>query len=74
MEVIPILNISIWSIVKGFVIFGMCLYLVFSLVVVRQVQLMTKTLEIGFEWPIKVLSFVHFLFAVAVLLFAIIIL
>ena len=50
------------------------LYIMFALVVIRQVQLMTATLEIGFDKQLKFLSVLHLLFAIGVLVFSIIIL
>lgn len=67
-------NINIWSIVKILSIVLLGMYLVFALVVVRQVKMMTKTLQIGFEAPAKMLSYIHLIFAVLVFLAAIIIL
>lgn len=72
MQPLPVINI--WPIVKIFVLFGLSLYLIFALVVIRQVQLMTKTIKMNFEAPVKLLAIIHFLFAVAVFLFALIIL
>ena len=66
--------ISIWLIFKIFLCFAIFLYVVFAFVIVRQVSIMLSTLELGFETPIKVLSWLHFLFAVAVLVLAILIL
>lgn len=74
METIPLLGISIWLIAKIFVLIGLLLYLAFSLVVIRQVQLMIETVEVGFEAPIKFLAYVHLAFAVLVLILALIIL
>ncbi len=74
MDIIPVFGISIWLLAKIFVIFALLIYTVFSLVVVRQVQLMTDTLEVGFEKEVRFLSFIHLLFAIAVLIFALIIL
>lgn len=73
-ETVPLIGITIWVIAKIFVIIVLGLYLVFALVVVRQVQLMTDTVEMGFEIPLKLVSFLHFVFAVGVLILAIIIL
>lgn len=69
-----ILSFSIWPIIKIFILILLVLYIIFAFVVVRQVQLMTKTLEVGFESQLKFLSLLHFLFAIAVLVFAILIL
>ncbi|HLD92459.1 MAG TPA: DUF5657 family protein [Patescibacteria group bacterium] len=69
-----IFSFSIWPIIKIFILFFLGIYIIFAFVVVRQVQLMTSTLEVGFEGQLKFLSFLHFLFAIAVFAFAIIIL
>lgn len=71
---VPIIGISIWPIVKILILILMTIYLVFAFVVVRQVQLMTDTLEVGFESQLRLLSFIHLLFAIAVLIFSILIL
>ena len=71
---IPVLGFTIWSVIKVLILIFLAIYVIFSLVLIRQVQLMTKTLEIGFETQLKFLSFIHFLFAVGVLAFAIIVL
>ena len=69
-----LVTLSVWSILRIFVLIFLGIYIIFSFVVIRQVQLMTQTLEIGFENQLKFLSFMHFLFAVAVFVFALIIL
>ncbi len=69
-----IISLSIWPVIKILVIILLGIYIVFAFVIVRQVQLMTDTLEVGFEKQLKFLSFLHFLFAIAVLIFSIIIL
>ncbi|KKQ76770.1 MAG: hypothetical protein UT00_C0033G0007 [Parcubacteria group bacterium GW2011_GWA1_38_7] len=71
---IPIIGISLWSILKIFILIVLALYIIFAVVVIRQVQLMTDTLEVGFEAQLRLLSFVHLLFAIAVLVFAVLIL
>ncbi len=68
------ISFSIWPIIKIFIIIFLSIYIIFALVVVRQVQLMTKTLEVGFENQLKFLSLVHLMAAVGVLIFAILIL
>lgn len=74
METIPIIGIQIWVIVKILAIILLGMYLVFSLVLVRQVKLMTDTIQLGFERTVRGLAFAHLAFAVMVLLAAIIIL
>ncbi len=69
-----ILSFSIWPIVKIFALLFLAIYIIFSIVIIRQVQLMTATLEIGFEGQLRFLSVLHFLFAVGVFVFGILIL
>lgn len=38
---------------------GMLFYLAFGVIVVRQVSLMSKTLEGPFNFPIKVIAWIH---------------
>lgn len=74
MDTLPILGIQIWVIIKILSIILLGMYLIFSLVVVRQVKLMTDTLQLGFESFARFLAYAHLIFAVLVLLAAIIIL
>lgn len=67
-------NFPVWGIAKVFVLFGMTMYVVFGFVLVRQVKLMTDTLQLGFEGMIKILSYVHLLITIAVFIFALLIL
>lgn len=71
---ITTVGLSIWSIVKILIFVFLLIYIVFAFVVVKQVKSMTVTLEVGFEKQLKLLSLLHLLFAIAVLVFAIIIL
>ncbi|MEK7472489.1 MAG: DUF5657 family protein [Patescibacteria group bacterium] len=64
----------IWSIIKVLILVFLLIYIIFAFVVVKQVKLMTVTLEVGFENQLKLLSIIHLLFAIAVLVFAIIVL
>lgn len=74
MQAVPLLGVSILLIAKIFTLFALVLYLIFALVVIRQVALMIDTLNVGFEAPIKLLAYFHLGFAVLVLLIALIIL
>ena len=69
-----LLGISFWAIVKIFVLILLAMYIIFSIVVVRQVQLMTKALEVGFETQLKFISLAHLIFAVIVFLISLAIL
>jgi hypothetical protein len=73
-DTIPIIGIQIWVIIKILSIVLLGMYLIFSLVLLRQVKLMTDTLKIGFESTARLLAFAHLTFAVFVFLTAIIIL
>ena len=66
--------ISIWLVAKVFLCFAIFLYVIFALVIVRQVSIMLATLELGFETPIRILSWLHLLFAIAVFVLALLIL
>ncbi len=68
------INFPIWTIVKAFMILALALYVVFALVVIRQVRLMTDTLEVGFEVFVRMLAVGHFIFSIVVLVLALIIL
>jgi hypothetical protein len=65
-------DFSIWFIVKIFIIIALFLYLVFALVVIKQVQMMLSTIEAGLATPLKFLSYIHLLFAVVILIIAIV--
>lgn len=58
---------GILLIIKIFALFGMSVYSIFALVVVKQVNHMTDTLEVGFETPLRIIAFAHFLLALGVL-------
>jgi hypothetical protein len=74
METLPIIGISMWVIVKSFALVLLGMYLIFGLVVVKQVKMMTTTLQLGFEAPIIMLGYIHLVSAILVFLAALIIL
>lgn len=69
-----LLGTSTWFLAKIGIIILLGMYSIFALIVVRQVKLMTDTLQLGFENTIRSLAYAHLIFAVLVLLSAIIIL
>jgi hypothetical protein len=71
---IPVLGIQVWIIIKIAALVLLGIYLIFAWVIVRQVRLMTSTLQLGFEAPVKFLSYIHMAFAIFVFLSALIIL
>jgi hypothetical protein len=70
----PIFGISIWLVIKIAALLLLAMYLVFALIMVRQIRLMTSTLSLGFDAPIILLGYIHLAFAVLVFLAALIIL
>jgi hypothetical protein len=69
-----LITLNIWTVVKWLMVLGLGLYAVFAVVAVRQVQLMSRTINGALEWPIKVLAGVHLGIAVVLLLAAVVIL
>lgn len=67
-------GLSVWDGVKWLMVLGLGLYVVFAVVAVRQVQLMSRTINGALEWPIRLLATVHLAVAVVVLLAAVVIL
>lgn len=73
MQALPLnVGVTIWVIVKIFFIIGLLVYNVFAIVVLRQAGIMTQTLKVGFELPIKLLAWIHLIFALSILIFAIV--
>ncbi|CAN5345894.1 hypothetical protein BH10PAT1_BH10PAT1_7370 [soil metagenome] len=71
---INLITNPLWEVVKLFFVIGISVYLIFALVVVKQIQIMSQTVRLGFELPIKILGVIHLLFALGLLIFAIIVL
>lgn len=71
---IPDLESGLFIGLEIFMISGLVVYLVFALVVVRQVNQMTDTLEVGFETPIRLAAWLHLIFAICTLLTALMVL
>lgn len=71
---IPLLGISLWLIAKIFVLFGLAIYLVFALVMIKQVKLMTSTLALTVDKYVTFLTYAHLVFAVLVFILALLIL
>lgn len=73
-QVLPIIGVSAWLIAKVLVLVALAIYGVFAFVVMRQIQLMIDTLEVGFEAPIRMLGISHFVFSLIIFVLALIIL
>ena len=71
---IPLLGISVWLIVKIMFLIAIGVYDLFAIVVLRQTQIMTDTLDMGFELPVRFLAIIHLLVAFGVFGLALIVL
>ena len=60
--------IDLWLIGKLFALLAFVVYVVFAGVVLRQVYLMTKTVSVGFELPLRTLAWAHLGLALLALL------
>jgi len=70
MEHIILGGFDTWIIVKVLALVLLGMYLVFALVVTKQVSLMIKTLNLGFNAPIRFMALLHLLFAIVVFIAA----
>lgn len=59
-------------IMKAIILLSLLFYIIFSFVVVRQVNKMTDTLEVGFEAPIRFFAAAHLLLSIGVFIFGVI--
>jgi hypothetical protein len=62
------LEAPIWGVAKLVILVGLLFYLVFAVVVIRQVQLMTKTVAGELDRTIRIVSWIHFALVVGVFL------
>jgi hypothetical protein len=69
-----VFNVSIWTVAKWLVEIALLVYLVFAIIVVRQVYMMTEAVKEKFNWIIKIISWIHLLFAILVILISLVIL
>lgn len=69
-----ILNFAVWDLTKVGLLVFLGLYLIFALLVVRQVQLLTSVLGTNFSPLFRAVALLHVLLALVVFLFALAIL
>jgi len=74
METIPLIGVSVWLVAKIFVLLFLGIYIVFGFVVIKQINLMLNTIDVGFSLPIRFLGWAHLLFSIGVFVLALIIL
>jgi len=65
-------NLDLWQIVKFVFLFGVVLYLVFAVVVIRQVKLMLDSLEIELEFLIRLIAWLYLFLVIGVFIIGII--
>lgn len=71
---LPIDEKVVWLMAKLVYLFGLLVYVVFAVVVARQVTMMINTLNGMLELPIRVLARVHLVLALGVLALALVVL
>jgi uncharacterized membrane protein (DUF485 family) len=74
MDTILLGGLNTWVLVKAFSLVLLGMYLIFSLVIVRQAKLMMDTLKVDSVTLPKTLAYLHLAFAVLVFLTAIVVL
>ena len=72
MGTFPFAGLSVWLVAKVFILIAIGIYLVFALVVIRQISLMIETVEVGFSFPIRLVCWLHLLFTIGVFLVALV--
>lgn len=66
-------NIFLFLVKVGIILF-LFVYVIFAGVVIKQVRMMTDTLDVGFETSIKFIVLMHFIFSIFVLILAFVLL
>jgi len=69
-----LLAIDIWQIGKIFVLIGLGVYLFFAFLIIRQVRLMTEIVEGILTHPLRVVSWLFFLFSIFVFILTLLVL
>ena len=61
---------AFYTLIKIGVIIFLFLYVLFAAIVIKQVRMMTETLEVGVEFQVKFIVFLHLVAAVGTLILA----
>lgn len=69
---INLINVDIWLVAKILVLVALGLYLLFALMIIKEVDLMNKTLKGIFNLPLRLIAILHFGLAVLVFIIALI--
>ncbi len=69
-----LLNLTFLDIVKWMFVVGLVIYVVFALIIVRQVKVMSEAVDCDANSLFQIMSWLHLLMAVLLVAFAIVIL
>jgi hypothetical protein len=69
-----LININFWNIAKILVLLALSLYFLFALMIVREVNLMNRTLIGVFNLPVRIIAWLHLIFSLVVFSLALVIL
>lgn len=64
-----VLDNFIFGLFKNLFIIGGIFYVIFAIVIIRQIQIMNRTLITTFSPVVRLLGYLHLIFAVGILLF-----
>ena len=67
-------QVSPWGLVKAAVLLALGIYIVFAIIIVRQVKLMTNVLNGQMDLPLKTVALIHLVLAIGVFLLSLAIL
>jgi hypothetical protein len=65
---------EVWLLVKLFFLLGLLMYLIYAVVVVRQVDMMIEALGGALGLPVRLMAWTHLVIVIMVLIMAIVIL
>lgn len=67
-------SLLVFIILKALVLFGLGMYIIFSVVIVRQEQLMAQVLEESFEPVLRIATYLHLIASIGLFVFALLLL
>lgn len=67
---VPGFETAALTVAELFVVLFLLVYTVFSLVIIKQVNLMIQTLKVGLDTPIRFFAYAHLFISVSVLIFS----
>lgn len=74
MSPLLVVGVPAWMIVKISVLIFLFIYIIFAIIVTRQINLMSETLDVEFDEIIKVIGMFHLIISVAIFLLSLFIL